>query len=111
MFRWLFAVALFLVASFAVIAQSAEKADPIVGKWIWYQGAIATFDADETGVSGGLKGKWRFLQNPEVQRKYRIIWNEGVFINSVVMSEDQQTLSIQDNNKVKFTARRATVKP
>lgn len=75
------------------VAPGSSK-DPLVGHWIWHGGNFVTVSADGTAVSRkGARATWRFLDNKELERKYEVIWDDGVFIDTMRMSRDGKKLT------------------
>lgn len=106
---------LLLLLGTAASAGLAAKADPLVGRWLWADKQFAVFNADGTAsVGNSFKGTWVYTQNSEVQRKYTVIWNEGQYSDKVTLSEDQQTVQVQNikgANGMKSTFSRAIEAP
>ena len=91
---------------------TTEPADPIVGNWFWYKNLPTTFKADGTmSRKDGLQGKWEFLHNPEAQRHYRTVWDNGKFIDDVVFKEDGQSAHVSSNKGPKYDVRRVLGDP
>jgi hypothetical protein len=93
-----FALLSLVVAFFSPLASSAPTStptnpDPIIGNWIYHGKYIASIKADGTcSYPNGLNGTWRYLNNPEIERKYEIIWKAGVFVETMKLSRDGKTL-------------------
>lgn len=89
-------------------AAPVEKEDPLVGKWIWHHKITVVIRADGTATSDASpNGTWTYNHNPEVQRKYRISWEHGKYIDNLVLSEDgQKGLLLTDSGK--YEVHRAT---
>lgn len=100
-----------LALSTLASASPLDKPDPLIGKWIWWHEETAVFNPDGTQTFGNMKGTWRFLNNAEVQRKYHLVWNEGQVVDKAILSEDQNTIQIQNSRGEKFTAHRAITTP
>lgn len=81
--------------------------DPIVGKWFWNADVAVTFAADGTCTSEQGSGTWQFLQNAEVERKYRVNWDQGRAIDRVTFSRDGQTARVVNQVDYHFDTRRA----
>jgi hypothetical protein len=104
-------ILLCLLATVNIVAAHAatEPAeDPLVGKWIWHSNQIVTFKADHSCTSSAnMDGTWQYVNNPEAQRKYTIIWAHGVYRDKLICSESMQSaLLIGEGNK-HFDVRRA----
>jgi hypothetical protein len=54
----------------------------------------------------GNKATWTFLKNSEVERKYRFIWDGGLYIHSLILSKDMKTLEGKDNVGHRLVIRR-----
>ena len=75
------------------LALSNPAKDPILGKWLYHGKYVATFWPDgTTSYPNGLKGTWRFLNNREGERRYEIVWKEGVYVEKFKLSTDGNTL-------------------
>jgi hypothetical protein len=103
--RLLLTVLVLVISAAAQTAQAApDVVDPIVGTWAWKIGETVTFDAKGICVLENTKltGTWQFLNNPESERKYRLTWDRGRFINKVIFSRDGRSAIVYDetdNNK------------
>ncbi|GEM_PF-3624646 len=55
-----------------------------------------------------LTGTWEFLNNPESNRKYQLIWDHGRFINRMTMAEDGRSAIMHDetNKNAKWNVRK-----
>lgn len=85
----LFAV-LAWVASGATI-RAAEPVDPLVGDWLYHKNHPVKFNVDGTADwQGSFHGTWEYLHNPEVQRHYRIVWDHGKSVDTLILAEDGQ---------------------
>ncbi len=106
-------ITILLILVFGTVAIGAERAtDPIVGNWIYHGKNIATFHPDGTcSYPSGLNGTWRYLNNPEVERKYEVIWKSGVFVESFRLSKDGKTLSGKNKKGVDMRVERTTEAP
>ena len=98
-------------SSNVVYAQSAAtpapKPNPIVGKWRYFNNHIVTITADgRLASSNGSTGAWEFSNNKEVERKYKLTWNGGVFIDALVMSRDGNHLVGKNQKGEKISADR-----
>ena len=89
----------------------AQQADPLVGKWFWWNGGTAIFHEDGTCEleKDTLKGTWQYLHNPENERKYLLNWDHGRFLNRLVLSGDGKNARVEDTTQnIKFKARKYT---
>ncbi len=91
----------------AAAAKGTPANDPLAGNWLWRGGGTATFNADGTMTAYGMKGTWTFLNNPEVERKYRLVWEQGKFIDEMVCSRDGQQAKVRNQYGDRFDVRRA----
>ena len=99
-------LALVLTASLSFAADD-KKEDPIVGNWIWPGPYFVTVSADGTAVNKqGDKATWTFINDKVVERKYRFLWHEGVFIQNLTLSKDMKTLEGKDNVGNRLLVRR-----
>ena len=82
--------------------------DPLLGRWVWYNKSIVSFGADGTSTAdANAKGAWSYLHNPEVQRKYRVTWDHGKFVDTIILAEDGKTALLLTEAAGKQTIRRA----
>ena len=80
---------------FSAHAESpAAKEDPIVGKWRWTDKQIVECKADHTFSASPTKraGTWKFVPGTTVERKYTFTWDEGLFVDTLMMSRDEKAL-------------------
>lgn len=104
----MFVLVLLMLGAFGASLQAAlEPVDPLVGSWLWYQGHPITIRADGTVHSDDSGGTWQYLHNPEVQRHYRIVWEHGIYIDEVVLTEDGQRARVRNQNGIQYSVRRA----
>src|SRR5579864_6357395 len=91
----------------AVSTFAAEKEDPIVGTWRWFnnQKVTVTQDGKFTSTKDG-DGKWEFVNSNEVERKYKFYWGGGVSIDTVSLSRDAAKLSGKNLAKKRISAER-----
>lgn len=73
---------------------AAKESDPIVGKWRWTDKQVVECKADLTFVASPTKrcGTWKFVPGTTVERKYAFTWDDGLFVDSLMMSRDEKTL-------------------
>jgi hypothetical protein len=104
----------FIVIFLATLVAHADPtptglaSDPILGQWIWVSNVIVDFKADGTAAcTGGWRMSWKFLNNSEGQRQYRLIWNEGQIVDLVSLSQDKNTITITNQaTHQRFVVRR-----
>ena len=98
-----------MVAFAAALPAEPDPVDPLVGKWFWYKDRLATFKADGTASreEGGMHGTWEYLQNPQVQRHYRVVWADGRYIDDVVLAEDNQRAHVHGKDS-QYNVRRSS---
>jgi hypothetical protein len=79
----------------------------ILGRWVWGRLGTTYFDADGTCDNKGCKGTWKFLNNPELEPKYRVNWSNGS-INTMTIARDGRTAVVVDQTakNARFNARR-----
>ncbi len=72
-----------------------DKNDPLIGDWLWFKGRPVTFNADGT-VTGpeGTVGVWEYLHNPGAERKYRVNFGHGKYIDTFTCTADAQTAHV-----------------
>lgn len=92
---------LFIIVTTALVASGGPAAgrekdaapDPIIGQWHFPNGDRIVIQPDGVALANGRpRGVWRFLKNPEVERKYEIVWDDGVFIDVLRLSRDGKKL-------------------
>lgn len=89
-------------------ADEARAKDPILGKWVWHGGHPVTVAADGTATSTkGPRATWKFLNNKELERKYEVVWDEGIFIDTVRLSRDFKKVEGKNQKGERITAVRA----
>jgi len=87
---------------------AAPGPDPLIGKWFWHHNIQVEFHADGTATSDvNSSGTWEYLNNPEVQRNYRVNWDHGKFIDTIILNEDGTTAVLVSSGK-KYNIRRMT---
>ncbi|MEO8350204.1 MAG: hypothetical protein ABI680_00645, partial [Chthoniobacteraceae bacterium] len=101
-----------VVASLPANLEGADgKADPILGIWLWRGQVRVTITADGKAIGdNGFRGVWKYLNNREVERKYEMVWNEGVFTESLKLSQDGSRLEGKNQKGERLFARRAATK-
>ncbi len=86
------------VATFVLPANAqspaAKDADPIVGKWRWTDKQIVECKADQTFTAQPTRrgGTWKFVPGTTVERKYTFTWDDGLYVDSLVLSRDAKSL-------------------
>jgi hypothetical protein len=96
---------LLFVFAVAVNAQKPAEVDPIVGKWRWRGTKVCFISADQTVMTEDKHhARWEYLKNKEVERKYRLVWNNGAFEALVILSRDGKSLSAKRNDAEKYSA-------
>ena len=90
------------------VARPGNKADAIVGKWIWGpSGPTALFREDGTAMGGKrtTTGKWKCLDTKT--RKYQVSWSSG-WDDWLLLSPDGATIVVKNKqNGNTFTAQRS----
>ncbi len=109
-FSW--RVCIFVLLALAACSPHARATppDPLVGDWLYYRNDPVTFNTDGTARwQGGGHGTWEYLHNPEAQRHYRIIWDEGRSVDTLSLGEDDQHAYVVNDLKplVRYHVRRA----
>ena len=104
--KTLLAIAFSLIASLAI---AADKEDPIIGRWKWYNKQIIDITADgRMTASKGASGTWEFSKNREVERKYVLRWDgkAGFSIDAVTLSRDYREMTGKNDAGEKVSAKR-----
>ena len=72
---------------------TAPDADPIVGKWVWFDGSDVVFSSDKKILSvGKKKGEWkqgRFNYKGK-EYSYNLIWDSGFIDYLNLVNGDQR---------------------
>lgn len=104
---WLIRIiaAVFLLQA-TVHSQTEKPADPVVGKWRWIEEQIVECLPDGTFTvhPTNRTGKWRAVQNKNELLKYEFTWDEGLFVDTMLMSRDKKSLTGKNKDKKKITA-------
>ncbi|GAA5127966.1 hypothetical protein GCM10023212_33850 [Luteolibacter yonseiensis] len=89
-------------------AQTEKPADPVVGKWYWIEEQVVEClpDGTFTVFPTQRKGKWRVVESKNELLKYEFTWDEGKFVDVLLMSRDKKSLSGKNKDKKKITATR-----
>ena len=92
-------------ASF-VQSEPAPTPDPVVGRWRWIdnQIVICTEDNKFSVIPTGRSGTWKFLPGAKEDGKYVFTWDEGLFVDTLAMSEDKKTLKGKNEQRKKIKA-------
>jgi hypothetical protein len=77
--------------------QSQPKCNDIVGSWKWFVGPQLEIKADHTFSNGENYGTWEVTNAKE--KKYRLRWELGAFIDEVILSADGKKLTGTNNQK------------
>jgi hypothetical protein len=79
-------------------AGAAGASDPLEGKWHYFNDHVVTIHPGGIVTSSkGVTGKWVYLKNPEVERKYRIQWDANLFVDTITLSRDGKKLEGKNN--------------
>jgi hypothetical protein len=83
--------------------------DPIAGEWIFHgaKRVLIRDDGNAKYEKSGMSGVWRYLKNPETERKYEIIWDKGIYIDHFRLSADSKILEGKDKTGKPIHAERA----
>ena len=101
---------LLLFAAAMPLFATTKPVDPIVGRWFWGENYTVIFYADGTCIveNDGTKGKWEYLKNPEIERKYGLTWDQGRLLNRMTIAQDGKSAQVLDQIKEKkFKARKS----
>lgn len=87
-------------------SQAPKPSDPVIGKWQWIETQIVEClpDGTFTVFPTNRKGKWRALENKNESLKYEFTWDEGLFVDTMLMSRDKKSLTGKNKEKKKITA-------
>jgi hypothetical protein len=87
---------------------SPKKTDPVLGKWRYFNDHIVTVTPDGrlTSSKAVARGTWEFAKNKEVERKYRFIWQEGLYVDSLLLSRDGKKLAGKNQKGDRVSAER-----
>ncbi|RYD65502.1 MAG: hypothetical protein EOP83_07255 [Verrucomicrobiaceae bacterium] len=94
------------VLQMACHAEPEKPADPLVGKWHWIEKQIVECfpDGSFTVLPTNRKGTWRAVDSKNELLKYEFTWDEGLFVDTLLMSRDKKTLTGKNKDKKKITA-------
>jgi hypothetical protein len=112
----LIALLMFCVQSFAASPTKEPEVDPIIGHWVWGRNNFVTFKPDHT-TDGNRRqgvGRWKYLENKEVERKYQIVWRiKGgkIFIDHVTLSRDGSRIEGWNQEGDRIIGHRGKPKP
>src|SRR5215213_3686843 len=84
----------------------ALKPDPIVGEWRYFNNHIVTITADGRLASPKAAGTWEFTNNKELERKYKLTWQGGLFVDTLVLSRDGNRLAGKNQKGERVSAAR-----
>jgi Tol biopolymer transport system component len=88
----------------------APAADPVVGKWAWFNGGTVSILPDGTLThEQGNRGTWTVQDR--ARRVYVLRWRQGDFVDTVTLSEDGQSLSGTNQGGAAVSARRTPEGP
>ena len=93
----------FVLATYFCIAAPAP--DVVVGRWR-RQGAegVVTLHADGTATNlKGGKGKWTCLTPNATPRKYQVIWDEGLWVDSLALVQGGKHLVGENQERIKLS--------
>ena len=89
-------LAMLLVGPF-IGQESQPKCNDIVGSWKWFVGPQLTIKADHSFSNGENSGSWEVANGKE--RKYKLRWEVGGFVDEVTLSVDGRKLTGTNNDK------------
>ena len=87
-------------------ATPATKPDPLVGEWRYFNDHVVTITADGKLASPKATGTWEFTNNKEVERRYKLTWEGGLFIDTLLLSRDGSRLTGKNQKGDKISATR-----
>ncbi len=98
-------IAVFLL-QMAAQAEPPKAKDPVIGKWRWTdQQVVECFsDGSFTVTPTNRGGKWRAVENKGESLKYEFTWDDGMFVDTLLMSRNQKELSGKNKDKKKISA-------
>lgn len=101
--KMLAAVFLLQVAGYS---QTPTPPDPVIGKWQWIEEQVVEClpDGTFTVFPTNRKGKWRSVESKNELLKYEFTWDDGSFVDALLMSRDKKSLTGKNKDKKKITA-------
>lgn len=98
-------VSVALAAFCSVSPAHVASCDAVVGQWAWFIGGDVTIKADGTFThQSGNFGRWTC--SDASKGIVTLNWAMGGFVNKMMLSKDQQTLSSLDPSQPLVTVRR-----
>jgi hypothetical protein len=97
------AIALFSGAATRGQTPAAKPADdPVVGHWRPSTAIPIFLAADGSASDRDRQGKWKCLTPNATPRKYRIIWNDGVWIDILSLVKGGKELAGENQDHAKL---------
>lgn len=86
-------------------SETPPPKDPVIGKWKWTDQQIVEClpDGSFTVSPSNRKGKWRAVENKNASLKYEFTWDEGLFVDTLLMSRDHKELTGKNKDKKKIS--------
>ena len=81
-----------------------EPADPIVGRWLWFNNQTKVFLADGTAAGQGAQGSWKQIGH-STPPKYEFTWDQK-FVDTLYLKENGKELIGKNQQGKKVTAHR-----
>lgn len=91
-----------------IVARSepSKTQDAVIGKWRWTGRQIVECLPDGTFTVSPTNrhGKWRAVDYKIATLKYEFTWDDGLFVDTLLMSQDHKKLSGKNEDKKKIEA-------
>ena len=103
-YKHLLGILLCPLVALSAIAADPTSADPIVGRWRWFNNRIYVFNAD--GTTTPNEGRWTCVSPNQIPRKYVIDWKEELNIDTLYLERSGAKLSGKNQKGRHITADR-----
>ena len=81
------------------------NADPIIGRWRFFNGSLRIFNADGTSIDqNGQPAVWRCENPTQRPRRYEIVYEGGRFTDHLTMKEDGSFMEGRGINGIRVRA-------
>ncbi|MES2438224.1 MAG: hypothetical protein V4584_04120 [Verrucomicrobiota bacterium] len=87
-------------------SETPKPPDPVVGKWWWTDQQVVEClpDGSFTVTPTARKGRWKAVENKNESLKYEFTWDDGLFVDTLLMSRDRRQLTGKNKDKKKIAA-------
>ncbi len=96
-----------LVPSILAQLPAKDAPDPILGKWRWIAHRVVVFQTDgKISAAKGPQGTWEYVPDKAVERKYKLTWGGGAWVDTVTLSTDSKKLRGRNLNGKEISGER-----